>query len=211
VAQNIEQHLASSPPKRDTDGLDVTKLAYAHAWNWFDFHARQRMSVLNFFILASGLFASAYGVALRVPDPVAALLVACGGAVLAFVFLMLEIRNREMVRWAERVLIDLEKDYIFYWPRQDCATAPKPGILAWEQDILDATRKDRVTLADPDEGRIYAKAGRWKCKMLGFIPAPLSHRYWISVFHIGMFVFFVGLAIRAGLSVPAITGLFAVP
>ena len=51
----------SEAPKLDDD---KAKTVISYAWNYFDFHAKQRIQMFNFFILIFGVMASAVGLLL---------------------------------------------------------------------------------------------------------------------------------------------------
>jgi hypothetical protein len=84
-----------------------------YAWKWFDYHARQRVSMFNFFLIASGLLATAYVSALSEDNEVLAAVLSFIGAMIAFGFVVLDCRNATLVYLGEDVLPRLERDYLF--------------------------------------------------------------------------------------------------
>jgi len=85
-------------PTRDVDLWKVRD----HAWSYFDFHARQRTQMFQFFILAAGLLGGAIG--LRGSPVENYWLLALAGAFVSLGFLTLDRRNAEFVHKAEELL-----------------------------------------------------------------------------------------------------------
>jgi hypothetical protein len=84
-----------------------------YAWNWFDLHAKQRMSLFSFFLIITGIFINGYATALKDGWPLVAFGAAALGAVSAVAFIALDVRSRELTRLAEDVLEKLEWDFLF--------------------------------------------------------------------------------------------------
>ena len=104
---------------------DLGKMRFEYAWKWFEFHARQRMTMLNFFLIVVGVVFAAYGTLLgvraRSPDAVAfsTIVILLGfGVVAPILFFLFDLRNRTLVHLAEEVLETLEGD-LFHWPEKD--------------------------------------------------------------------------------------------
>jgi len=87
----------------DSDTDDLANKAREHAWQWFAFHAAQRMQTFNFFLVATAFLVAAYA-GLLDKRPFAALIVAVVGAWLAFWFTRLDHRNRQLVKAGEKAL-----------------------------------------------------------------------------------------------------------
>jgi hypothetical protein len=101
--------------------LHEAKMKYA--WNWFQYHADQRLKGFNFFVVALGILLAAYGAAIkesvteRITDASTAgsyqaLAVGIGfcGAIISIAFLLIEVRNRELVECALKWLESLEDE-----------------------------------------------------------------------------------------------------
>ncbi len=90
---------------------------YAYAWDYFDFHAKQRTTVFNFFLIVAGLFVNAYITAFKDVKPedgyVLMTILAMAGALITVFFAFLDRRNEELVHIAEDVLESLETDVLF--------------------------------------------------------------------------------------------------
>ncbi len=88
--------------------------ALKYSWDYFHFHASQRLTTFNFYLVICGFVIAGYATALRDShdSPVAALL----GLVLSlisFIFWKLDLRNRQMIWNAEDALKELEDTFDF--------------------------------------------------------------------------------------------------
>jgi hypothetical protein len=86
--------------------------ATTHAWRYFELHAKQRISVFNFFIAFSGLVSAGIVGCLQGPPSLAltGILLSLLLALLSFLFWKLDTRTAFLVKHAERALTALEKD-----------------------------------------------------------------------------------------------------
>lgn len=103
--------------KRAREELDL-KIDYG--WRWFSYHAKQRVTMVSFFLLGSGVIANAYALLLEKDQLLPSVGVAVLGCITSFVFLGLEWRNRQLVRLGEDVLRTVERKSLF---------RPKSGSL----------------------------------------------------------------------------------
>jgi hypothetical protein len=115
---------------------------FEYAWRYFDFHAKQRTTMFNFFVVFSGFVVTAL-VSLFQKGDDGLLLIASGfGTVITLFFVFLERRNEELVHIAEDVLRALEKDVLF----KDCERTIKwPKQRTWLGKMVEAEKKG-VTL-----------------------------------------------------------------
>jgi hypothetical protein len=92
------------------DLLQVPDKAMDHAWRYFALHAQQRMSVFNFFVILSGILATGIGAGLQAGKPMVPMVAILGAllALFSLVFYRLDARASELVKLAERALIDCE-------------------------------------------------------------------------------------------------------
>lgn len=102
MAQTPEGYRNSSPQQAQFD----------YAWRWFDVHAKQRVTMFNFFLLATGLIANAYGLMFREDLYLQAAVVAFIGAVVGGVSFMLDVRNSQLVDMGEAALKSVEQNYL---------------------------------------------------------------------------------------------------
>lgn len=89
---------------------DDTKLL-DHAWRYFELHAKQRLTLFNFFVVLSGLIAAAWGTAMTAEEPLPTV-GAIMGIVLAFssiIFWKLDQRNAFLTKRAESLMAKAEE------------------------------------------------------------------------------------------------------
>ncbi len=92
----------------------LAELRLEYAWNFFEFHAKQRTTMFNYFLIAVGIFANAAVLAIRFTDywivPAVLLFTA---AFLCFAFRYLDCRNVQLTEVGEDVLDKMEEETIF--------------------------------------------------------------------------------------------------
>jgi len=98
---------------------------FEYAWKYFDFHAAQRTTMFNFFIIFSGVFINACVKLLENKFYTFLGIASFIGIVITFMFICLERRNEELVHIAEDILRILEKEVLFKdfnrqveWPKR---------------------------------------------------------------------------------------------
>jgi len=82
-----------------------------YAWDWFHYHADQRLKSFNYFVLAVGILVVAYGAAMKQTaksDTWFMFGVALCGVVISITFLLIEVRNAELVDYGRNWLDCLE-------------------------------------------------------------------------------------------------------
>jgi hypothetical protein len=93
---------------------DYDKEMREHVWQYFTIHASQRMSMLNLFLILSGLVTAGLAACLQGAQGVLRLLGGVMGlflAIVAFVFWKLDARAAFLVKHAEEAMIDLESPF----------------------------------------------------------------------------------------------------
>ena len=85
---------------------------FEYAWRWFDLHARQRVSMFNFFLLSTGILANAYAILFREDLFWQAAGVAAIGAFAGLVSVVLDVRNSQLVHMGEAALKRVEQEYL---------------------------------------------------------------------------------------------------
>jgi len=100
-------------PVSEGSGTNLSHERLDYAWKWFDYHAKQRVSMFNFFLIASGLLATAYANALSRDEEVLGAVLSFLGALIALAFVVLDCRNATLVYLGEDVLRRLERDSFF--------------------------------------------------------------------------------------------------
>jgi hypothetical protein len=131
---------------------------FEYAWRYFDFHAKQRTTMFNFFVLFSGLFLNACFLLLQQRHYLLLLISSLLGASVTILFIFLERRNEELVHVAEDVLRWVEKDILFKdfnrlieWPHQrtwlgimkGTPTTKALGIFIRQDDDAHENRKSK--------------------------------------------------------------------
>jgi phosphoglycolate phosphatase-like HAD superfamily hydrolase len=111
-----------------------------YAWNWFNYHANQRVEMFNYMFVGLGLFATAIAATLdkHLPDLVLATLCFLAGIV-AFIFFLIDGRNGHLVELAEDVLTEIERTSMF--GRGNTITSRSgetiPYGILWRQHLQD--------------------------------------------------------------------------
>ena len=88
------------------------QMKFEYAWRYFAYHAKQRVTMFNFFLVGSGIIGNAYGLLLRGESHLQAGGIALIGFLVCAVFLMLDVRNHQLVRLGEDALRRVEQDYL---------------------------------------------------------------------------------------------------
>jgi hypothetical protein len=96
-----------------TDRYSINENRLFYAWNWFSFHAGQRTTVFNFFLVAVGLILTAFAKFVEVKCLLLADATAILGFAISIIFLGLDFRNRTLTNMGEDVLRRLEAEFLF--------------------------------------------------------------------------------------------------
>jgi len=86
---------------------------FEYAWRYFDFHAKQRTTMFNFFVIFAGFVVNACISLFQKGDWWPLLLVSTAAALATVFFVFLDRRNEEFVHVAEDILRVLEKEVLF--------------------------------------------------------------------------------------------------
>lgn len=92
---------------------ELQKQQLDYAWKWFSFHADQRIKVYNFMLAALAFLVAAIVTAIDKGRTGIAIVLCIFSALLAFVFVLLDRRNRDLERLGEDVLKRLESQVLF--------------------------------------------------------------------------------------------------
>jgi len=112
---------------------DAGQARLTYAWEWFKYHAGQRVSMFNYFLIITGILANAYVGLLK--DGSRALITQGGwalgiiGALTAIGFVMLDVRNKALVDRGSNVLKELETTAVFGGTESRLAGGPEPSVL----------------------------------------------------------------------------------
>ncbi len=122
---NLQASSMMEEPKSDegdaaeteTGGVDfdieLLKVRLDLAWNWFEMHGKQRMTLFNFFLLITGILANAYAVAVTGSMDMLAISVCVVGTAQAIGFMLFDMRSRQLTRYSEAVIEKIERDILF--------------------------------------------------------------------------------------------------
>ena len=92
---------------------DLAAKRLDYAWGWFQFHAKQRMDMFNYFLVVTGILATAFVDLAKDGHPHLAKTLAALGAVTAVGFFVLDLRNKHLVDKSVHILKVLERRDIF--------------------------------------------------------------------------------------------------
>jgi len=97
----------------ETQPLELAKCQHSYAWNLFDFHAKQRVSMFNYFLIITGIFAN--GIIVSWKTDIHWIPVGLGllGTITSLGFILLDYRNKQLVEMAEDVLLKIETDWLY--------------------------------------------------------------------------------------------------
>jgi hypothetical protein len=158
---------------------------YGYAWACFDFHAKQRMTMFNFFLIFAGFVINAWVAAIDKQLYVPAIVVSLVGAVVAAFFVFLERRNEELVYIAEDVLEKLENDVLFVDFKAKVISPRRRNLFGCRE------RKDKREIT-------LGILSRQTVEENDFGKSPYSHGNWMPGIQILVLIVFVGFAFIGG-------------
>lgn len=80
-----------------------------YAWNWFEYHAGQRMVAFRFFLILLAALVLGVATGLKDGELFLASTIAAFGAFISLAFLLLEVRNEELVNIGRNALLHVEE------------------------------------------------------------------------------------------------------
>lgn len=156
---------------------ELQKQQLEYAWNWFSFHADQRIKVYNFMLVALGFLVAAIVTAVDKDRLGIALVLCLFSALLAAAFVALDRRNRDLERLGADVLRELEKKVLF----EKAATATPSAMSSLDVGILanprhEAGYSDKGELVNTEnfvlgKHRLLLPATAWLFCFLFFVGA----------------------------------------
>lgn len=102
-----------SNQKNAEEITEIDKVRLQYAWNWFDFHAKQRMQLFNFFLLITGILVNAFVASYEKNMFSVSIAICLLGVLQSISFFIFDVRSREMTSFSEDVLEKLERDTMF--------------------------------------------------------------------------------------------------
>ena len=89
------------------------KMKMDYAWNWFKLHAEQRMKLFNYFLITTGILFTAFIQSVNYEIWELSLSVCVIGVFESLAYLVFDIRNRKLIKYAADVMHDIENNYLF--------------------------------------------------------------------------------------------------
>src|SRR5712672_1931206 len=86
-----------------------TDTTLTYTWNWFAYHASQRLQAFNFFLLILAALATGYLTALDKDYGLLQIAIGVAGILISFAFLALDFRNEQLVTDGRHALRQLER------------------------------------------------------------------------------------------------------
>jgi cytochrome c oxidase subunit IV len=161
--------------------LEILKLRTKYAWDVWDFHGRQRITMFNFFLLITGILVNGYLMALdklTVSFPGVLPPICLLGMLQCLAFFMIDIRNRNMLYFADDLLKGLESDYV--------SPSSRSALL---RDAGPMVRRDQAEPTDwwlRNSKMMYWIRGIYLVVALGFL-ASLADSIWLLIYHKHLF------------------------
>ena len=90
---------------------NVNKDALDHAWNWFEYHANQRMMMIRFYLVVAGAIATGAGYLLLQKQYFLSGSLSIYGALISYCFLRLDTRVKGLVKLGEDALKGEQKKF----------------------------------------------------------------------------------------------------
>ena len=89
--------------------MPTLELQLKYAWDWFEYHAGQRLTAFNFFLVLMGAVIVGYAQALIHHSKTLGVALGVLGGLVALAFWAMDIRNEELVDYGRSALDDLEE------------------------------------------------------------------------------------------------------
>ena len=176
------------PPKEEecpcqTD-CNLFKARMDYAWNYFTFHARQRTTMFNFFIVFSGLLLNGCVLLYEKHSWQFLLVASVLGIFITIFFIFLERRNEELVHAAEDILFYLEKEKLFADFERDVDFPNQRNTIG----ILDTSQRIEIPLGFFMREEFYKSKGR---------NSRYSHGRWLPIIQCILIIPYLIFAIGA--------------
>ncbi len=92
---------------------DVNEQRFNYAWKWFSLHAEQRGNLFNYFLVITGILINGYVISLKDDLFILSMAICVLGIMVGVGFLVFDLRNRQLISYAEDILEKLEREYLF--------------------------------------------------------------------------------------------------
>lgn len=117
---------------------DQVEVGLRYAWDWFSYHANQRLSAFRFFLIMVAFITAGYGTSWDRKLYGFSLVLSIAGVLVSFAFFRLDRRNEELVNDGRDVLDELEEALKIVMRRRDHVTQRQNdriprGEAAWSR------------------------------------------------------------------------------
>lgn len=119
----------------------LNEMRLNYAWSWFSLHAEQRGNLFNYFLIITGILINAYVMSLKDSLFILSLGICILGIMQGIGFLVFDLRNRQLIAYAEDVLEKLERDYFFTEDFVHWENNKRLGLLM--QDSINKMRENQ--------------------------------------------------------------------
>lgn len=102
--------MAPDRPDEEAEFDDRYKLEFRYAWDWFSYHAKQRLTAFNFFLILTGAIIVGYTQAVAGDQKLVGIALGLFGVIVAVAFWVMDVRNAELVNYGLTALDRLETD-----------------------------------------------------------------------------------------------------
>ena len=90
--------------------MSISNEVFNYAWNWFEYHANQRMIAFRYFLIFLGITAVALNNAIEVNNFHFVIIIGVLGSFISIAFFVLEVRNEKLVNLGRDALKEIEKE-----------------------------------------------------------------------------------------------------
>jgi len=157
--------------------VPTLELRMKYAWEWFEYHAGQRLTAFNFFLVLTGAVVVAYAQAVAHHSKTLGVGLGLFGGLVAFAFWAMDVRNEELVNCGREALDRLEEVLGMSIRRQDSDRAQlQKALRDWPQNRIygwvakDKRRRGRwlthgrwLRIVIVATGALSLAAGGWAC------------------------------------------------
>jgi hypothetical protein len=150
-----------APGSRDGADQDPSELDFQYAWNWFSYHASQRLTAFNFFLVLLGAILVGYSQAASHDVKVLGAALGLFGALVSAAFWVMDVRNTELVQCGRAALDQLEDSPVLH-----VRIRHSDGSRVYLKDVI----------YGPVTGRMFAAADNGFPQ---FTSRVFTHSFWL--------------------------------
>jgi hypothetical protein len=174
---------------------NVLSVRQKYAWDWFSYHAAQRMTSLNYFFVTVGIFAVAYSKCAEHGWRGFGCLIGGLGAMSSLAFWFLDVRNEELVNCGREALKKVEEELQMSLRTNDYDRVFLDVSMGWFSGLLFEILK----VPFPESKKNVIGSAERRKFWAGDI---FAHRFWLRTLHLGAFAVFAGGAFFAWMGYP---------